>query len=185
MNGKRVGRLLTATLLGLALAAGGCRNEKYAAGKTESSKASYSKVPFGGGEIVHEKVEVGGEMVEIAHSKFDMGRPVDMFDNNPVTLARTDKANPAVVELDFPTPRAMKGISVTTASMDIGLTAKVTNAGHKDQKVYSKEFRSLPPDPTVQLDFDAGRGPVQKLYIEITELNGSWGKIHIREIRFN
>jgi hypothetical protein len=185
MNEKRVGRLLTATLLGLALAAGGCSKGKDAAGKAESSKAVYSAVPFGGGEIVHEKVIVGGEMVEIAHSKFDQGRPEDLFDNNPETLAKTEKANPAVVELNFPTPRAMKGISVTTASMDIGLTAKVTNAGQKDQKVYSKEFRSLPPDPTVQLDFDAGSGPVQKLYIEITQLNGSFGQIHIREIHFN
>jgi hypothetical protein len=185
MNGKGVGRLLTAALLGLALAAGGCSKGKHAAGKTESSEVFYSAVPFGGGEIVHEKVRVGGEMVEIAHSKFDMGPPENMFDNDPQTLARTERANPAVVDLVFPTPRAMKGISVTTASMDIGLTAKVTNVGHAEQKIYSKEFRSLPPDPTVQLDFDAGSGPVQKLHIEIMRLGGSDGHIHIREIHFN
>jgi hypothetical protein len=183
---KRSMRLLTVAVLGLALAAGGCsKKEEHPAEKAKDSKAFFSAVPFGGGEIVHEKVNVGGEMVEIAHSKLDMGPPENMFDNDPKTLVRTEKANPAVFDLDFPTPRAMKGISVTTASMDIGLTAKVTSAGSAGQKVYSKEFRSLPADPTVRIDFDARTGPVQKLRIEITKLDGTDGHIHIREIHFN
>ena len=187
---KRGARLLTVAFLGLALAAGGCsKKEERPAGKpvekAEDSKAFYSAVPFGGGEIVHEKVNVRGETVEMAHSKLDMGPPDNMFDNDLKTLVRTEKANPAVFDLDFPTPRAMKGVSVTTAFTEIGLTAKVTSAGSAGQKVYSKEFRSQSPDPTVGLDFDAGTGPVQKLRIEITKLDGTDGHIHIREIHFH
>lgn len=188
MNEKRSAHLLTAAVLGLALCATGCSKkvEKAEGPKAAGGpKAFFSAVPIGGGEIIREKVNVSGEMIEISHSKLDMGSPESVFDNDLQTLARTERANPAVVELNFPTPRAMKGISVTTASMDIGLTAKVTSSGRADQKVYSKEFRSLPPDPTVRLGFDAGTGPVQKLRIEITRLDGSDGHIHIREIHFD
>jgi hypothetical protein len=39
-----------------------------------------------------------------------MGQSIDMFDNNPETLAKTERPIRRI-ELDFPTPRAMKGIS--------------------------------------------------------------------------
>lgn len=184
MNEKRGAHLLAFAALGVALAAGGC-SKKEQARKAEGPASFWSATPFGGGEIVHEKVMVGGQMVEIRHSKFDGGSPENMFDNDPGSLVRTERANPAVIELDFPAPRAMNGISVTTGSMDLGLKAQVTGAGSADLKIYSKEFRSLPPDPTVQIDFDARTGPVQKLRIEVTRLDGSDGHIHIREIHFN
>lgn len=182
---RRDRRLLAAAVLGVALAAGGCGKDKPSAGNARSEKAFYSAVPFGPGEIVQEKVDLGGEMVKIAHSKFDVGPTGNLFDNDPKTLVRTERANPAVIEMEFPAPRAMKGLSVTTASMEFGLTARVTSATNAKEKVYSKEFRSLPPEPTVQLDFDSGGGPVRRLRLEITRLGGSDGHIHIREIHFN
>lgn len=189
MNKSKARCYLTIAALGVALAVSGCSKKEQvpgkAEGKTESPASFWSATPFGGGEMVRATVTLDGQPVEISHSKLDIGRPEDLFDNDLQNLARTERANPAVVDLDFSTARAIKGISVTTASMEIGLTARVTSAESPDPKVFSKEFRSLPPNPTVQLDFDSGAGPVQKLHIEITKLGGSDGHIHIREIAFN
>lgn len=190
MSEKRGCRPLGFAALGLALAVSGCAKKEQTpgmaeVGKAESPASFWSATPFGGGEIIRATVTLDGQPVKIGHSKLDMGRPEDLFDNDLQTVARTVKANPAVITLDFSSPRAMKGISVTTGSMDIGLMARVTGAGGSDPKVYSKEFRELPPDPTVELDFDALTEPVKTLHIEVTSLRGSDGHLHLREIRFN
>src|SRR4051812_35034557 len=132
--------------------------------------------------LVTDKALMDGHLVEVAHSKWDGGQTSDLFDTNKDSLARTEKANPAVVEIRLPEPRPLKGVAVTTGGMDVALTVVVQPATGA-AKTYTKEFRQMPPDPTFGLDFDTGAAPVQSVRIEIKDLNGGDGHIHIRTIK--
>jgi len=136
----------------------------------------------GSGEMVTDKVLVDGSLVEVTHSKWDGGRTSDLFDSDPQTLARTEKSNPAVVSITLPQPRPLKGVSVTTGGMEAGLTAVVQPRGGAE-KTYRKEFRHMGPDPTFGLDFDTGDTPIESVRIEIKDLTGGDGHIHIRTLK--
>jgi hypothetical protein len=66
--------------------------------------------------------------------------------------------------------------------MDVGLTVVVKPQGEA-AKTYTKEFRGMPPDPTVSLDFDTGKTPIESVRVEIKNLNGGDGHIHIRTLQ--
>jgi hypothetical protein len=134
------------------------------------------------GTLVTDRVTVDGQSLEVHHSKWDMGQSSDMFDADPKTLARTENANPAIVELAFSSPRPLKGISLTTATMDVGLTVTVQPRGGA-ARTYTKEFRGLGPDPTFGLDFDTGSAPIESVRVEIRNLGGGDGHIHIRTLK--
>jgi hypothetical protein len=153
--------------------------------KSESPSAGAPAGPVvveGSGEMLTDKALVDGSLAEITHSKWDGGRTSDLFDADPQTLARTEKSNPAVVAITLPEPRPLKGISVTTGGMEAGLTVVVEPRGGPEKR-YTKEFRHMGPDPTYGLDFDTGSTPIRSLRIEIRDLTGGDGHIHIRTIR--
>ena len=178
-------RILAALALGFCLAPLlACRkSETNAAGSSAPAPASGSspaaKEKPG---LVTDKALVDGRMTEIVHSKWDGGQSADLFDGKRETLARTEDANPAIVELHAPAPRPLKGVSITTGSMDLGVTVVVKPQGEA-AKTYTKEFRSMPPDPTVNIDFDTGKTPIESVRVEIKNLNGGDGHIHIRTIQ--
>ena len=183
-------RISAAWILAGLLGAAGChKGEKAAAtppaesaGAPAAAAAPTAPPASKGGLMVTDKALMDGHLVEVIHSKWDGGQTSDMFDTNKDSLARTEKANPAVVEIHLPEPRPLKGVSVTTGGMDVALTVVVQPAAGA-AKTYTKEFRQMPPDPTFGLDFDTGAAPVQSVRIEIKDLNGGDGHIHIRTIK--
>jgi hypothetical protein len=151
---------------------------------SSSAAASAPAAASGTGHgAVHESMNVDGQIMEIDHPAFDMGRIQDVFDGSKASLARTAQANPAVLDLAFSKPRELKGIELSTATMDINLRCVATLASG-GEKVFSQEYRKLAADPTVTLDFPGLSGPVAKLRVEISNPNGGDGHIHIRELRF-
>jgi hypothetical protein len=182
-------RSLVFVLAGLCILATQCKKKETAgaAGATStSSAAAAAPIPSVPGptpdsELVVDKLVVDRQTVEVAHSKFDGGRSEDLFDDDPHTLARTEFANPATVELRYATPKLVKQLTVTTGSMDIGLTATVTPE-QGQPKVVSKEFRQLPNDPTVNLELDSKGILAKKVRVEIKNLNIGDGHIHIRTL---
>jgi hypothetical protein len=178
-------RILAALALGLCLASlAACKKSETNASASGVASASESAPAAAGYKpgLVTDKALVDGRMTEIVHSKWDGGQSADLFDGKPETLARTENANPAVVELHAPAPRPLKGVSITTGSMDLGVTVVVKPQGG-ESKTYTKEFRNMPPDPTVNIDFDTGKAPVESVRVEIKNLNGGDGHIHIRTIQ--
>jgi hypothetical protein len=179
-------RILVALALGLGLASLiACKkSEANAAGSSAPAPAAEASSPAAKEKpgLVTDKALVDGRMTEIVHSKWDGGQTADLFDGKADTLARTENANPAVIELHAPAPRPLKGISITTGSMDLGVTVVVKPQGAA-AKTYTKEFRNMPPDPTVNLDFDTGKAPIESVRVEIKNLNGGDGHIHIRAIQ--
>ena len=183
-------RILAAFALGLCLAPLlACKKSETnaaappAAGAPSSeAPAAASAAPAASPGLVTDKALVDGRMTEIVHSKWDAGQTADLFDGKKETLARTENANPAIVELHAPAPRPLKGVSVTTGSMDVGLTVVVKPQGEA-AKTYTKEFRNQPTDPTVNVDFDTGKQPIESVKIEILDLDSDDGHIHIRTLK--
>lgn len=134
-------------------------------------------------QLVEEQVEIGGQMVKIRHSLFDAGQPRDMFDGDRFTLARGMEANPLIVELIFPQPRAVNGLAADFGSMDFSLAVKLYAEGVDQPVSYAETYRGLPPDPHVEMAFDRGPQAVSKMRVEITNLQaGETAHIHVREL---
>ncbi len=173
------------TVVALALSLPGCRKGESAA---PASSAAPAPVPTASGEgspagMVRDVMDIDGQSVTVEHSALDIGRVQDLFDDKLDTLARTTKANPAVYVFTFSKPRMLKGIEVTTATMDIDLRCVVTLAAG-GEKTFSQVFHALPPDPTVKLEFPGLSGPVQKVRVEIGNPAGGDGHIHVRTLKF-
>jgi 4-amino-4-deoxy-L-arabinose transferase-like glycosyltransferase len=133
---------------------------------------------------VTETITIGGESVLVQHPVFDAGRINDVFDGDTYTLARTYEANPAVFVLTFDKPRPITSLSVTTGSMDVGLTVRLFADPQGQPTVYSQNYTDLPPDPTVDMTFKQPPPLVMKVEIDILDLlvDGPT-KVHVREIK--
>ena len=179
---KRIAVALALGALAIASACGKKEQPVAARGSADATTAASGSVPGGTEGLVTDQALVDGTLADVSHSKWDGGRTADLFDADPATLARTEKANPAIVAIRLPEPRPLKGISLTTGGMDAGLTVIVQPKGGA-AKTYTKEFRHMPPDPTFGLDFDTGSTPIESIRIEIKDLNGGDGHIHIRTVK--
>jgi hypothetical protein len=135
------------------------------------------------GALVLDKALVDGSLVSVSHSEWDAGRTADLFDGNPATMARTANANPAILEIRLREPRPLKGISLTTGGMEAGLTVVVRPAGGAAPRTFAREFRKMPRDPTFGLDFDTGSARIESIRVELKDLSGGDGHIHIRSLQ--
>ena len=134
---------------------------------------------------VTEEVFVRGETVTVTHSPFDIGSAKDLFDGDTATLARGLEANPLVLEFAFRAPRPVRGITATFATMDFTLEASLREDGEAGPRLFSRTFRGLPLDPTVEMSFDGPHPRVSRLRLSILQLGaGEEAHIHVREIGF-
>ncbi len=134
--------------------------------------------------LVADTAVIAGQTVTVTHSPIDVGPIQNVFDGDPQTLIRTAAVNPAVIEIEFSPPRTLSGVRVTTGSMDVALTAEISIGGAARPGRYSGAFTDLPPDPTVELDFDQPYA-VTRLRLEIKHSRANdRANLHVREIEF-
>ena len=132
---------------------------------------------------ITETVDVTGHPYTVEHPYLDSGTIQHMFDGDTYTLARGYEANPLILRITFDAPRAVQELIVTTGSMDFGLTVRLYPAGGGEPRLYARDFRDLPDDPTVTLALDQPPAQVERMDIEITQLDVTGpAKLHIREI---
>ncbi|MBX0327256.1 hypothetical protein K2Z83_06120 [Oscillochloris sp. ZM17-4] len=133
-------------------------------------------------QLVEDQADIGGPVI-VAHSMLDMGSPAQLFDGDPHTLMRGFEANPLVVELRFPQPRSVSGVTLTVGSMDLRLRLVGTPADGGPQIIAEQSYTGLPPDPTVQLDLPSGARELSSLRLEIAQIGGGEvAHIHVREL---
>jgi hypothetical protein len=179
------------TLISLViLVVSACRRDREETGSKIESPPSPASAPVELREpreedLVAETLKLAGESIAVRHSKFDMGSLPELFNGNWEDLARTTPTKTAIVELEFPTPRPLKGIRMKTAAMDVGLTVRLFLPNAPEPKIYTKSLRGITTEPTVDLNFDDNPGAAQKLRIELKDLAGGDGHLHIREIQLN
>ena len=134
---------------------------------------------------VTEEAVIGGETVTVTHSPFDGGSLKDLFDGDAFTLARGLEANPLVLDFVFKTPRPVRGITASFGTMDFTLEAQLTGESEEEPHVFSKAFRGLPLDPTVEMTFDGAPPRISRLRLSILKHGAEHEPhIHVREIAF-
>ena len=169
------------------LAGPACKKSPEGGGPAESPTAAPVKVEIReplDSELIVDSLPLGRQVVKTRHSAFDMGSLSSLFDGNWDNLARTLPTKTAVIEIEFPKPQPMKSMRMKTGAMDVGLTVRLFVPGEAQPRVYTKELRNITTEPTLELDFKDLRGPVQKARIELKDLAGGDGHIHLREIAF-
>ncbi len=133
--------------------------------------------------IQEKRIMYQDHSVLVEYPYTDMGELKHIFDDDTFTLMRIYDANPAVFRLTFSESIDMTGIRVTTGSMDFILTISLTSTGEDEPLTFSREFRGLPDDPTVEISFGRKLNDVEQVVIEIESLTpGDPFKIHIREL---
>jgi hypothetical protein len=85
----------------------------------------------------------------------------------------------------FERPRRIKGVKITTGSMDMMIVVRVYAGETAEPFEYSNSFYGLPEDPTVEFEFDNAPPKLTRVDISVKNLNAdSEGNVHIREITF-
>jgi hypothetical protein len=128
------------------------------------------------------QVMIDGEPVQVRYSMLDIGVVQHMFDGDQHTLGRTFEANPAVIELAYPTPRSISGVSVIIGSTEAEIKALVYPALNSDPVEYIKTFQGSVEQPEAEFDFGEST-LMQVLRLEIRDLRQAEpANIHIWEI---
>jgi hypothetical protein len=99
------------------------------------------------------EVVIDGQVVPVGYSMLDMGQIENVFDGNRVSVARTLEANPFVIELDFPEPRSLSGITALIGSLHGRLVAKVYPEDGAAAEEFVTDFKGSVSEPEVNLDF--------------------------------
>lgn len=105
-----------------------------------------------------------------------------LFDNDPYTLAKTYENNPFFVELAFPEPRALSGISINIGGANARITVKCYPAPDAEPIVYTFEGQGTREQPELRFDFPE-LTETQILQVEVLDpFAGEPAKIHIWEL---
>lgn len=129
-------------------------------------------------------VKVLGQDVQVEYPDLDLGDINAAFDGDKENFARTRSATTAVFLLDFPKPVHPRELYVKTAMMNVGITARFYPEGTTEPKNYYAEMKDNKVEPMVKLSFDAGDPPAKRIAIEVKNLDGGDGHIHVRDIEF-
>lgn len=128
-------------------------------------------------------ISIAGVPTEVTFPRLDIGQIQDLFDGKRGSMARTENTNTAVFDLAFQGAREARGLEVITGTMDVGLEVTLTLADKPEPLVFSTKLVQQTTEPTIRLDF----GGIQKFTrarVQIANLNGGDGHIHIYEIVF-
>ncbi|MCX6071830.1 MAG: glycosyltransferase family 39 protein, partial [Chloroflexi bacterium] len=90
-----------------------------------------------------ETLVVDGSTLSIEHPLLDSGTIQHMFDGDKYTLARGYEANPMVLKISFDTPRPVRGMDLTTGSMDFALTVRLYATAGGPPVVYTETYTGL------------------------------------------
>jgi hypothetical protein len=135
-------------------------------------------------------ITMDGQTIKVKHTYLDAGEEEgaqqnainEVFDNDPLSLAKTFEANPFVIEMTFPAPRTINGFSIKIGSAKAHITLKCYPAANAEPILYTFEGQGTMEQP--ELSFDLPKPiEVQVLQIEMLDPQSTPPtKIHIWEI---
>jgi hypothetical protein len=121
-------------------------------------------------QLVYGTINLNGEDVRVGYSKLDEGPIDNAFDGNPDTLIKTSEANPLTIELDFPQPRQLSGVTVRVGSEPVKITVYLSTGDNAQPLQFSTEAdEANSPYKEVPLDFGAPV-MVQSLRLEVLDV---------------
>ena len=143
----------------------------------EAEKEARSKLQTG-------EVTIDSQQVSVGYSMLDMGTIQNAFDGDTCTLIRSLEANPLVIELTFPQPRAMSGLTVMVGGVATRVTARLQVEGQNTPVVFKNEQPQTPLQKEMTLNFSATL-QVTSIHLEVLSVNDSApAHIHVWEITF-
>jgi len=130
-------------------------------------------------EIIQEN-----QVVNVKHSLLDLGRIQDLWDDNLRTVARTFEANPFIIELTFPSPRIINGLSLSVGDTEVKVLARLYHNLESEPVDYNAKLEGSVIEPVVNIDFDA-QTQVKILYLEVYDLQQTEpAHVHLWEVSF-
>ncbi len=151
---------------------------------SEQAEALWAAEAIARRQPVGETIRLFGMDVVVTHSQFEEGQLSDIFDSDTFSLARTARLNPAVLIFEFPSPVAVTGVSVTTGTMDVGLTARLFPHGGSEPEVFRATYRGLPADPTIEMQFHETPLLVDRLELVVEKVGDlAEAHVHLREVQ--
>jgi hypothetical protein len=133
-------------------------------------------------ELRTAKVMIDGELVSVKHSLLDIGEVGHIFDGDRYTLGRTFEANPAIIELEFPAPRFIQGVSVIIGSTEAEIGAVLKPDPSSEPRKFTRTFQGTIEQPEAIFEFNEAV-PTLMLRLEIRDLHQAEpGNVHIWEI---
>jgi hypothetical protein len=128
-------------------------------------------------------VMIDGELVSVKHSLLDIGEVGHIFDGDLYTLGRTFEANPAIIELEFPAPRFIRGVSVIIGSTEAEIWAVLAPDPSSEPRKFTGTFQGSVEQPEAIFKFNE-TVQTQVLRLEIRDLHQAEpGNVHLWEIR--
>ncbi len=143
----------------------------------EAEKVARSKLQPG-------EATIAGQQVSVNYSMLDMGQIQDVFDGDSNTLIRSQEANPLVIEVTFPQPRAMRGVTVLVGGVASRVTASLQVEGQSTPVVFKNDQPETPLPKDSTIDFGATL-QVTSIHLEVLNVNDSEpAHVHVWEITF-
>jgi hypothetical protein len=133
-------------------------------------------------QLLAEDVTIAGQPAVVHYSYLDMGPIGNIFDNNPGSLIRSLEANPLTIEMEFPEPRPVKGVTVRIGGTTTHVTAILTAEDQDSPITFEDEFVVSPYTRDVSLDFSQ-TWMLTKLRLEVKSVyDGEPAHVHIWEV---
>ena len=92
--------------------------------------------------------------VVVRYSALDMGEIQHVFDNDPNSLIRTFEANPLQLEVGFPKPRLISGLTMRIGGEPTELTILLLDEAGETLSEFHAEVAENPEPRTIALNFD-------------------------------
>jgi 4-amino-4-deoxy-L-arabinose transferase-like glycosyltransferase len=134
-------------------------------------------------QLQEDEINLDGQTVTARHSLLDMGSIASLFDQQNNSVTRTLEANPYILELTFPEPRKISGLSVIIGSSEVEITALRYASQDSEPDRQVARLKGSVNRPEVAWEFDQ---PVdtQLLRLEVKDLHQSEpAHVHLWEIR--
>lgn len=130
---------------------------------------------------IDEEITIFGQPVQARYSRLDIGQIQNAFDGDPASLCRTQEANPAVIELAFREPVAIRRLTFVVGSTEAEITITITQPGgelYTTQTTIYGTFENPSGELTLSDTIEAAA-----IRFEIRDINQSEpGNVHVWEI---
>jgi hypothetical protein len=132
---------------------------------------------------------IDGEQVNVRYSYLDSDfqeKSMELvFDNDPFTVAKTFETNPFVIEMTFPKPRTLNGVSIIIGTARVQVTLRCYPQTGAEPTVYTFEGQGTQQQPELAFDLPEPT-ETQVLHVEVLDPNAhDQAKVHIWELKLH
>jgi len=135
-------------------------------------------------ELESAHLVVEGQPLLVQYSRLDMGAIQNVFDGDLATFARTSAANPMVLQIEFPAPRRLTGVTLQIGGAASILDVSAEVEGESQTYMWRRQVGDVPMPRPLNLDFE-GELPIRRLELRLKNTrDGEPAHVHLWEVTF-